>query len=156
MSGVLGGGQLGYNWQLSSLVLGIETDIDASGVRGSTASGICAGVTCTTSETWFGTTRGRLGFAADHWLFYGTGGVAYGDVTFSNVPAPFTTSGSTTRVGWTAGGGVEYAFTRAWSAKVEYLYADLGNSGFGCTPGCGTSTVSFKQNILRAGLNFHF
>jgi outer membrane immunogenic protein len=155
-SGVLGGGQAGYNWQLGAWVLGIETDFDGSNVKGSTSTGLCGGVTCTTSDSWIGTTRGRLGYAVDHWLFYGTGGVAYGDVKFTDLPAAAVVSGTTTKTGWAAGGGIEYAFMRNWSAKVEYLYVDLGSAGFACTPGCGTSSVKFNENIFRGGINWHF
>jgi outer membrane immunogenic protein len=155
VSGVIGGGQLGYNWQSGAWVLGIETDVDASGVKGSTSNGICGLVVCTTSNTWIGTTRGRLGYAADHWLLYGTGGVAYGDIKFNDLPAT-SVNGSSTNTGWTGGGGVEYAFATKWSAKLEYLYVDLGSVGFACTPACGTSTVKFNANILRGGLNYHF
>jgi outer membrane immunogenic protein len=155
-SGVLGGGQLGYNWQFGQWVLGLETDIAASSLKGSTSNGICLTVVCTTSQTWLGTTRGRLGYAFDHWLVYGTGGVAYGDVKFSDLPAPVVVSGTDTNAGWTGGGGVEYAFAMNWSAKLEYLYVDLGNVGIACSPGCGTSTVKFNENIFRGGLNYHF
>jgi outer membrane immunogenic protein len=155
-SGVLGGGQLGYNWQYGQWVLGLETDIDGSGLKGSTSSGICLTVVCTTSQTWLGTTRGRVGYAFDHWLVYGTGGVAYGDVKFTDLPAPVVVSGTDTKLGWTGGGGVEYAFAMNWSAKLEYLYVDLGNAGIACTPGCGTSNIKFNENILRGGLNYHF
>jgi outer membrane immunogenic protein len=156
ISGVLAGGQVGYNWQFDAFVLGLESDGDWSGVKGSTSSGLCGGVVCTTSDSWLGTTRARLGFAVDHWLFYGTGGVAYGDIKFTDLPAALVVNGSNTNVGWTAGGGIEYAFTRNWSAKAEYLYVNLGSAGFACTPGCGTSTVTFNENIFRGGLNYRF
>jgi outer membrane immunogenic protein len=155
ISGILAGGQVGYNWQFNSFVLGLESDVDWSGVRGSTSNGLCVGVTCTTSDSWLGTTRVRLGFAVDHWLFYGTGGVAYGDIKFTDVPAAVVVSGTATNVGWTAGGGIEYAFTRNWSVKAEYLYVNLGSAGFAC-PGCGTSTITFNENVFRGGLNYRF
>jgi outer membrane immunogenic protein len=155
-SGILGGGQAGYNWQVGTWVFGIETDFDGSNVKGSSSSGLCTGGTCTTSDSWLGTTRGRLGYATDHWLLYGTGGVAYGDVKFTDLPAAAVISGTNTKTGWTAGGGIEYAFTHNWSVKAEYLYVDLGNTGFACTPACGTGTVKFNENIFRGGINFHF
>jgi len=155
MSGILAGGEIGFNWQYQAFVIGVESDIDWSNVKGSTSNGLCTGVTCTTSDSWLGTTRGRIGFAVDHWLFYGTGGVAYGDIKFTDLPAAVVVNGTATNVGWTAGGGVEYAFTRNWSAKAEYLYVNLGNAGFAC-PGCGTSTVTFNENIVRGGVNYRF
>lgn len=156
ISGALAGGQIGFNWQYEALVLGVESDIDWSGVKGSTSNGLCTGVVCTTSDSWLGTARGRLGIAADHWLFYGTGGVAYGDIRFTDLPAPLAVSGTATKIGWTAGGGIEYAFDRNWSIKAEYLYVSLDSAGFACTPGCGTSSISFNENIVRGGLNFRF
>jgi outer membrane immunogenic protein len=155
-SGIIAGGQAGYNWQFGSWVLGLETDIDWSDVKGTTSEGICTGGVCTTSDSWLGTTRARFGYAVDHLLVYGTGGVAYGDIKFSDVPAAFVVNSGATNTGWTAGGGLEYAFTRNWSAKVEYLYVDLGSVGLACTPGCGTSSVKFNENIVRGGVNFHF
>ncbi|HXX04844.1 MAG TPA: outer membrane protein [Xanthobacteraceae bacterium] len=156
ISGMLAGGQLGFNWQYNAVVVGAEGDIDWSNVRGSTSNGLCGGVTCTTSNTWLGTARGRLGIAADHWLFYGTGGLAYGDIKFTDLPAPLVVNGMATNIGWTVGGGVEYAFDRNWSIKAEYLYVGLDNAGFACTVGCGTSSISFNENIVRGGLNFRF
>jgi outer membrane immunogenic protein len=155
-SGILGGGQAGYNWQFGSWVLGIETDGDGSNVKGSTSNGICTGITCTTSNTWFGTTRGRLGYAVDHWLFYGTGGVAYGDIKFSDTPAAAIVNGSATNTGWAAGAGIEYAFAPQWSVKAEYLHIDLGSVGLACTVGCGTSNIRFSEDVVRGGINFHF
>jgi len=155
ISGVLAGGQVGYNWQYQAFVAGIESDIDWSGVKGSTSNGICGLTVCTTSDSWIGTTRARLGFAVDHWLFYGTGGVAYGDIKFNDLPLT-NVNGTATNVGWTAGGGIEYAFTRNWSVKAEYLYVNLGSAGFACSPGCGTSSITFNESIVRGGLNYRF
>ena len=108
--------------QLGGVVVGIETDLDWSGIKGSTTTN-CA-TTCTTSNSWIGTTRGRIGYAFDRFMPYFTGGGAYGRVKAS---ASGIGSFSSTEVGWTAGGGVEYAFVNNWSAKIEYLYVDLGN-----------------------------
>ncbi len=81
-----------------------------------------------------------------------TGGAAFGDVKMDALGA----SQTATKVGWTAGGGVEYAFAGAWSAKVEYLYADLGKASCDVAT-CGTANdVTFKTNLVRAGLNYHF
>ena len=137
-------------------MIGVESDVDWSGVTGSMSNGLCTGVTCTTSDSWLGTTRGRLGLAADNWLFYGTGGVAYGDLKFTDLPTALAVNGTATNVGWTVGGGIEYAFTRSWSIKAEYLYVNLGSANFACTPGCGTTSISFNENIVRGGLNFRF
>jgi outer membrane immunogenic protein len=109
LSGIVGGGQLGYNWQVSSLVFGIEGDLDAAD-QSRTAAAPC-GAGCTVSATdrvrWFGTIRGRVGFAADRWLFYVTGGAAWqnlsNSVTVTAPPFTFASSGSTTRGGWVLG-----------------------------------------------------
>ena len=114
---------------------------------------------------WFGTVRGRVGFLpAPNWLIYGTGGLAYGEVD-TNTTLTVGTLGvsnnfDTTRLGWTAGGGVEALLSRNWSAKVEYLYVDLGSfsntfTGLGTfTP--ATLSTHVTDNIVRAGLNYHF
>ena len=142
------GGTIGYNLQMSQIVLGAEADIDASWIRGTDAT-----VCCETKNTWMGTARVRLGYAFDRWLPFISGGAAFGDVRMT--PLGFA-SATDTRFGWTAGGGLEYAFMGAWSAKVEYLYADLGRSSCGAGT-CGVANdVTFKANIVRGGLNYHF
>jgi outer membrane immunogenic protein len=181
----------------NSFVAGIEADIQGltsgrSSTTGLTAVPVTAGgfiggfnavqtSTVSRSVDYIGTVRGRLG-----WLFtptllvYGTGGLAYGGVNFNwglagapiASPIPFTgwSSGqsfSDTRVGWTAGGGLEWMFWPNWSAKVEYLYYDLGtvrSNGFAVSnspagPAFGVATQAstrFNGNIVRAGLNYHF
>jgi len=91
-------------------------------------------------------------------LPYVTGGVAYGAVNFSDSGG--AVNGTTTRVGWMVGGGIEYAFTRTVSVKAEYLFANLGSGGLACTlPGgvaCGTSSQTFNESIVRGGVNIHF
>jgi outer membrane immunogenic protein len=156
ISGPLAGGQVGYNWQFNAFVAGVESDVDWSNATGSTSSGLCAGVVCTNSNSWLGTTRARLGFAVDHWLFYGTGGVAYGDIKLSDAPAAVGVNGSVTNVGWTVGGGVEYAALKNWSVKAEYLFVNLGSVSLACTPACGTTSGSINENIVRGGLDYHF
>jgi outer membrane immunogenic protein len=148
VSGALAGGTIGYNLQMSQIVLGAEADIDASWIRGTDAT-----VCCETRNTWMGTARVRLGYAFDRWLPFISGGAAFGDVRMT--PLGFA-SATDTRFGWTAGGGLEYAFMGAWSAKVEYLYADLGRSSCGAGT-CGVANdVTFKANIVRGGINYHF
>jgi outer membrane immunogenic protein len=145
-SGGLVGGTFGYNWQMNQVVFGLETDIDWSNIRGSSACGF--GFSCETKNTWLGTFRGRLGYAADRFMPYVTGGLAYGGVKTS--VAGFGDS-STTKAGWTLGGGVEFAVAGPWTAKVEYLYVDLGR-----TSSVLGSDASFRTNIVRAGLNYRF
>jgi outer membrane immunogenic protein len=195
--GFIGGGQIGYNWQFyNSFVAGVEADIQGIASSNSTvnfASGAINPVfpgfpilqfgTASRSLDYIGTVRGRLG-----WLFtptllvYGTGGLAYGGVRTNvsitqlvlndpNIANPYfgTGSFSDTRVGWTAGGGLEWMFMPNWSAKVEYLYYDLGTVSYALSPlvniqNNGTifssafpqAQTRFNGNIVRAGVNYHF
>jgi outer membrane immunogenic protein len=144
-SGGLVGGTVGYNWQMGQLVFGLEGDIDWSGIKG---SAVCVGTTCETRNDWLGTARGRIGYAFDRFLPYITGGAAFGNV--KNTVAGI---GSTDQanVGWTIGGGLEASIAGPWSAKVEYLYVDLGDSG-----SVLGSTADFRSNVVRAGLNYRF
>lgn len=155
INGAIAGGTIGYNLQTGVWVWGLEADLDYSWMKGSDSSGtgVCAGVGCETKNTYLATGRGRIGYAFDRWLPYVTGGAAYGGIKMTpNTGLTETKS----RLGWTLGGGVEYAFLGAWSAKLEYLYVDLGKST--CSAGtCGIDTdVKFKESIVRAGLNYRF
>jgi outer membrane immunogenic protein len=152
--GAMFGGTLGYNWQAGAIVYGIEGDFDWSGVKGSVS---CGGVaTCETSNTWLATFRGRVGYAFDRWLPYVTAGGAYGNVkaTVSVPVAGLSDSVSRSKFGWTAGVGLEYAFLGNWTAKLEYLYVDLGSFDTGPSP--IVNNVSFNENVIRAGLNYKF
>ena len=152
VKGGLVGGTLGYNLQTGHWVWGIEGDFDASWIKG-TESVFCATPGCETSNTWLATARARVGYAWDRWMPYITGGAAFGDIKMTT---PASASESETKVGWTAGLGVEYAFLGAWSAKLEYLYADLGEATCS-TPTCVPDIdVTFKTNIVRVGLNYRF
>jgi outer membrane immunogenic protein len=153
-TGFLVGGTLGYNYQVGSIVYGLEGDFDWSNVKDTVD---CApGVTCGTSSNWLATFRGRIGYAFDRWLPYITGGGAYGNVkaTVSAPIAGLTGSSSSSQFGWTFGAGLEYAFLGNWTAKIEYLYVDLGSFDTGPAP--VVNNVSFKENIVRAGLNYKF
>jgi outer membrane immunogenic protein len=196
--GFIGGGQIGYNWQfMNSFLAGVEADIQ--GIAGSSSqrgfataivdqfgNTITSATSVSKSLDYLGTVRGRLG-----WLFtptllvYGTGGLAYGGVNSSvsiaqNISAPElgpafgTGSYADTRVGWTAGGGVEWMFWPNWSAKVEYLYYDLGTASYSAgviAPLVQVGVIGapnplfanfyqararFNGNIVRAGVNYHF
>jgi outer membrane immunogenic protein len=155
LTGVIGGGQVGYNWQTGPLVLGIEGDFQGSG-QNKSDSGTFGGVPFTVDQKlpWFATLRGRLGYAAGPWLFYGTGGAAWANYKLSITALGVTASDDSTRTAWTAGGGVEWMFLPKWSAKLEYLYIDTGDTSvtlFGTT-----FTGRAKDNIVRAGVNYHF
>jgi outer membrane immunogenic protein len=148
-SGGLIGGTLGYNWQFGQTVVGIETDLQWSDIKG---SGACA-FGCETRNNWFGTVRGRLGYAWDRFMPYITGGLAYGNVEAN--PSFGFVSNDTTNAGWALGGGVEFALAQNWTAKVEYLHYDLGN--FTCTTCAFVPTsVNFSADVVRGGINYRF
>ncbi len=197
MNGGIAGGQAGYNWQNANWVYGIEGDLQWSGERGSTGF-VCAGsavfpiagpclpgltflpagagtstvLTIDQHLQWFGTVRGRVGIlATPKVLFYGTGGLAFGEIKTTGTMTGFTPAGvaiasigsnSTTRAGWTVGVGVEGKITQNWSAKLEYLYMDLGRFSSGPFTLAPASDISanasshFTDHILRAGINYQF
>jgi outer membrane immunogenic protein len=149
------GGTIGGNYQINQLVLGLEGDFDWQNLRGSTPAGTGCPGSCDTSSNWIGTVRGRVGYAFDRVLVYGTGGGAFTDVRASQAALPWSSS---TKVGWTAGGGLEYAFTDNWTTKVEYLFADF--QGVTCAvASCGIAaptSVNFYENMVRVGVNYKF
>ena len=152
IKGPLVGGTLGYNLQTGSFVWGLEADADISFIKGSTTVN-CAGAGCETRNRWLATGRGRIGYAWDRFLPYLTGGVAFGDIKMTN---PAGASETKTKVGWTAGAGLEYAFMGPWSAKIEYLYVDLGKATCGAAT-CGLDTdVKFNAHIGKIGVNYRF
>lgn len=146
---------LGYNWQAlgSPWVFGLEGDINWSDIKGSFASFACP-FGCEIKNEWFGTVRGRVGYAVDRVMPYVTGGLAYGDVS-AKINGISTTSD--TNFGWTVGAGLEGALAPNWTAKIEYLYMDLGNSDCGALV-CGglVSGIDFTSHIVRAGVNYKF
>ena len=156
-NGFLGGGQIGYNWQTGAFVYGLEADFQGS--TGSGSANATAGatvVTATAKDPWFGTFRGRLGYAFDRSLLYITGGAVYGESTLSgtvNTTGAFDSSA--TYWTWTAGAGYEAMLWDRWSGKIEYLY--IGNpSNVPVPPGTTAISGSAHSHILRVGLNYHF
>ena len=166
--GVVGGAQVGYNFQFNQFVIGAETDFQGTSLSGGgnnapltlfqspydgannylTPIGAITGANI--SLPWFGTVRGRVGYLiTPTLLLYGTAGFAYGQVSafgFSN-----------TRTGWTAGGGVEWMFAPHWSAKAEYLYVDLSSSGQTWRLRLDIGQNFHPQlNVVRVGVNYHF
>jgi outer membrane immunogenic protein len=152
LSGGVIGGTAGFNWQTGQVVLGIEGDVDWSGISATTSVFCSAG--CATRNDWLGTVRGRAGYAFDRFLPYLTGGLAVGDI---KATTPGFAGASQTNLGWTVGAGVEVAILGNWSAKAEYLHVDLGN--FNCGLSCGLVTpdnVSFSADLVRGGVNYRF
>lgn len=141
-SGVLGGLQAGYNWQNGAWVAGIEADIQLTSADDTFAA-------WKFSNPWFGTLRGRVGYAFNNILLYGTGGLAFGAL---KAQLPGGLSETNTSAGWTVGVGAEVALNQNWSAKVEYLYVDLSEKNFLMT---GMSN-GYQFNTLRVGVNYRF
>jgi outer membrane immunogenic protein len=160
LNGVVGGGQVGYNWQApnSPFVFGLEVDAQGTGQDNSATATIgAAAATLTESLPWFATARGRVGYAfAPMFMIYATGGAAVVDHKYSLVVTGVGTATSEdTRVGWTAGAGIEGAFARNWSWKVEYLHLDTGTFN---TNVIGVLPVSLRvtDEIGRFGINYRF
>jgi len=158
--GFIGGAQAGYNYQINQFVVGLETDIQYTDLKksGSDIFGDRARV----ETNYLGTVRGRIGFVPmDRTLLYVTGGLAYGDTKLSTSVNGFpglTGSKRDTNVGYALGGGVEYAFTQNITAKVEYLYYDLGDTKLNVNDGVRAATYKADNNgsIVRAGINYKF
>lgn len=140
-SGLNGGIQGGYNWQSGAVVYGLEGDLQLSGAEDTFAQ-------YKFSNPWFGTVRGRIGYTFSNVMFYGTGGLAFGELKGQFAGW----SESHTNAGWTVGVGAEFGLTSNWSAKVEYLYVDLNNSYFSIT---GASN-GYQFGVVRLGVNYHF
>lgn len=183
--GFTGGGQIGYNHQIGSIVLGAEADfnyIDAETKRSGTANiplgafgSLSSSFVARSQVEWFGTLRARVGFTPmDRLMIYGTGGLAYGQVKSSAIETfdfynaaggnvfsdRSTGSKSGTRLGWTLGAGAEYALTNNLSLKAEYLYVDLGKQHFNTISSLGDAEVRVdrdtKFSVVRAGINYRF
>jgi outer membrane immunogenic protein len=155
-NGFLGGAQAGYNWQVGPVVLGAEADFQGTTASGPFSAGAGPTVSATEKLPWFGTVRGRVGYAVDRVMLYATGGAVYGDTTLNGtVSTAGSFSNSTTFWSWTAGGGVEAAFWGCWSAKLEYLY--IGNpSRMPPIPTVTAPSETASVNIVRAGIDYHF
>lgn len=200
--GFIGGGQIGYNYQFNNFVVGIEADIQGIAGGGSASSVVSvlptgfviggaginsiSAIAATKALDYLGTVRGRLGYlVTPSLLVFGSGGLSYGGISssvaiFQHADVPQVDNGPTfsngafsdTRVGWTAGGGVEWLFWPNWSAKVEYLYYDLGNVTYSAGARLATlapplapipvwahvsqAQTRFNGHIVRVGLNYHF
>jgi outer membrane immunogenic protein len=172
--GFIGGGEIGYNFQVSQFVLGVEGDAEYSGARpGRTITNVLPAVapntvTLNTSvrSDYLATIRGRAGIVFDRFLIFGTGGVAFADNRFRQTytdtfgPSTGSVSAKAASVGFVVGGGLEYAITNNWSVKAEYLYARFsGVSGSYVTTGGNPITASvgaLQYNIGRVGLNYKF
>ena len=140
-NGFVGGAHVGYLYQTGPAVFGLEADVEGTTIKN---SGLRASL------------RGRAGLAMDRALFYVTGGAALANQNYT-LWSPFTgfnTNASATKLGWTLGGGLEYAFAPNWSARVEYRYSDFGKvdvSNF-----IAPAQISRRENAVRMGVSYHF
>ncbi len=169
LPGAIGGAQAGFNWQTGMTVFGVETDFQAANLKGTLTApclalcGLPLTATYSQQVPWFGTVRGRLGVASSGWLIYATAGYAYArletDAFAAAGPASATIGLRETRSGWTAGGGIEVTLTPGWSAKLEYLYLDLGRHSttlaFVGVPAI-VDDAHLTMNLVRAGVNYRF
>jgi outer membrane immunogenic protein len=167
--GWFGGGQFGYNWQTGPWVIGVETDIQGSGIdadvhgRAIVVDSVLDHLDARRDIDYFGTVRGRLGYAFDRALVYVTGGLAYAGVNDRlTLFAPTRTvvlSRDDTEVGYSVGAGIEFAFASSWSAKFEYQYIDLGNERLidrTHLTALNTSRFDDHADTFRVGLNYRF
>lgn len=155
--GVLGGAQIGVNYQVGDIVGGIEADIQGADVEGRTTR--FGRVYALRSYIQpFGTARVRAGIAVDRVLVYATGGLAYAEVENKLRLFDRHRSDSDIQLGWTVGAGLEYALDPNWSIKAEYLYADLGSQRYNFRLGGAgiRQMVSYDQHLARVGLNYKF
>jgi outer membrane immunogenic protein len=155
MKGGFAGGTAGYNWQMGSLVLGVEADAAWGDI--SSTVGLPGIVSLDSKIQDLGTVRGRVGYAVDQVLFYGTAGFAWADNKASVNVMGTGVSDSQVHTGWTAGAGIEYMFAPHWSLKGEYLYRDLDSKTYfsGILPG-GVNSGDLKLHSGQVGVNYHF
>ena len=155
MKGGFVGGTAGYNWQTGNVVFGIEADgtwADVSASAANTVPGFGL-VTVSSKTDAMGTVRGRIGYAVNNVLFYGTGGYAWIDNKISISALGVALSDSKFHSGWTVGAGVEAFFAPQWSVKGEYLYRSLGGETY-FTGALPTGTLNF--HTVQVGVNYHF
>jgi outer membrane immunogenic protein len=150
MSGGFAGGTLGYNWQTGPVVFGVAADAAWADIK---ASNSLLGVTASAKIQDMGTVRGRIGYAFDQVLFYGTGGYAWADTKLSASGLGASISDSKVLSGWTAGGGIEAMFAPHWSVKGEYLYRSFSGDTFF---NGAVTTGTLKVNSFQVGVNYHF
>ncbi len=161
-SGFIGGGQAGFNYQVNQFVFGVEWDID--GTTMSKTSNVVAtafgNLQASGHTDWISTLTGRVGFAADRWLFYVKGGGAWVEnhATLTNLTTGAAVSASNTNSGWTAGVGTEWAFSGPWSAKIEYDHIELDNWSPSTSAIIAGDRLNISRHIdmVKAGVNYRF
>jgi outer membrane immunogenic protein len=160
--GFLGGLQAGFDYQFApNWVLGIEGQVSWTNIDGSTSYATAPAATFSNDMNWLSSVTGRLGYTGGNWLLYGKGGVAWADLDQTIATGLASVTNSQTRTGWTAGGGLEYAFAPGWSAKIEYQYYDFGKDTYSFAPVAGIGVpasfdVDSQIHTIKAGLNWRF
>jgi len=149
--GFIGSAQFGYNYQTGPVVLGIEGDMATRpGLTGAFGAHALDAINFGTEHGWIGTLRPRAGVAADNWLFYGTGGLAY-----ATTNAEAGTPAGSSRTGWTVGGGLEFDSGKQWSLGLEYLYANFGKQSQN-PPAAALGGIEDRSQVVRGRLNYRF
>jgi outer membrane immunogenic protein len=156
LSGGFAGGTAGYNWQMGNVVLGIEADAAWADV-GATV-GIVGLASASSTIRDMGTVRGRVGYAFDSVLIYGTAGYAWADNRITATALGASISDSQVHSGWTVGAGVEVMFAPKWSVKAEYLYRSFASQNYFAGPilAAGVASGTFNLNSVQVGVNYHF
>ena len=161
-SGFIGGGQVGFNYQVNSFVFGVEGDIDATSISNTGPSVVTGFGTLqgSTSTDWIATLAGRIGFALDRWMIYAKGGGAWvqNSATLANLTTGASVSASNTNSGWMAGVGAEWAFAGPWSAKLEYNHIELDNWSTSASSIIVNDQFNVSRNIdmVKFGVNYPF
>lgn len=154
-SGVIGGGQVGFNYQVSSWVFGVEGDWGWTNASGSTGCISAPLLGCGVKLKWLATATGRVGYAWDRVLLYVKGGGAWVSEQYPvGVGSPFVFTLDHDRSGWTVGGGVEYGFTPNWSAKLEYAYIDFGTDRLNFQG--AIEDITQRVHTVKGGINYRF
>jgi len=163
-NGLLAGGTVGYNWQMSPwLVLGVEGDIAWTDIKGTSPCLVL--LACSVNHKWMATAAGRVGFTRDRLMVYFKGGAAWADTRYSarfalcDLEDSCETSVKKTRVGALFGTGIEYAFLSNWSAKIEYNYIDFGKKDYGFNIDDEVlvgAAIRERMHVVKGGLNWRF
>lgn len=153
VSGAIYGVHVGYNVQRDNLVFGVELGVNGTDIDGSDSCGLFALGKCERSLDWYATAVGRLGYASGRTLFYGFGGIAWGEVQTDISFLGFGVSGEETHVGWVAGLGIEHAMSDRFSVRVEYSHVDLGEEDHDLGDGL-SSEVDLSFDSIKVGASY--
>jgi outer membrane immunogenic protein len=160
-TGFIGGVQFGFNWQMGNFVLGAQGDLSWTSIDAGIADPFVTTTTINYKTDWLATATGRVGYAWDNFLLYGKGGAAWmhNNVSVTDPTIALSATGTETRIGWTAGGGIEYGFAPCWTGFIEYDYIGLSTASVTVTdPFAGPLSVNFDRNVqmVKGGINYKF